>query len=75
MPLLPTHNVTDAQAQRMLGAYGSQEAYLAWLKEQIIEFVIAKESQRIFEIERARYEQIEIEKQAALAALRASLTG
>lgn len=29
----------------MLAAWGSQAAYLAWLKEQIIEYVIDAESQ------------------------------
>lgn len=43
MPTLPTLTVTDAQATRMIAAFGSAEAYRTWLKEQIIDYVVAKE--------------------------------
>jgi len=45
MPTLPTLTVTQAQADRMLAAYGSQSEYTSWLKNAIIDFVIAKENQ------------------------------
>lgn len=40
---LPTLTVTDAQAQRMLAAYGTTDNYKAWLRSQIIDFVKAYE--------------------------------
>ena len=52
MPQLPTLTVTDAQAQRMLAAYGSVDNYLEWLRSQIIEFVVSQEfiaAQKSFE--------------------------
>lgn len=39
MPQLPTFNVTDAQAQRILKAFGTPEAYKEWLKEAIAIYV------------------------------------
>jgi hypothetical protein len=43
MPNMPTFQVTDAQAQRILAAYGDADAYRAWLKRAIREHVIAHE--------------------------------
>lgn len=43
MPNLPTLTVTDAQADRMLAAWGTIDHYKAWLQQQIIEFVIEAE--------------------------------
>jgi hypothetical protein len=44
MPALPTLTVTDEQANRMLAAWGSTNAYTEWLKNQIIDFVLNKEA-------------------------------
>ena len=66
MPTLPTITVTDAQAQRMLAAYGSVDNYKKWLTKQIIEFVIRTEQFAI--------QQEAAQEQAALAnTLRQSL--
>lgn len=43
MPTLPTIEVTQTQADRMLAAYGSVENYKKWLKNQIVLFVTDKE--------------------------------
>lgn len=45
MPDLPTFTVTSAQATRLLNAFGSTDNYKAWLRAQIIEFVLNKERQ------------------------------
>lgn len=44
MPTLPTFTVTDAQAQRMLAAWGSAEEYKKWLREQIALYVSMQEA-------------------------------
>ena len=44
MPTLPTLTVTDAQANRMIAAWGSTAAYKEWLKEQVIQYVIRREA-------------------------------
>lgn len=44
MPTLPTITVSDANAQRMLAAYGSEAAYITWLQNSIIDFVLNKEA-------------------------------
>lgn len=46
MPDLPTLTVTQTQADRMIAAWGSAAAYRAWLKEQIIAFVINYETEQ-----------------------------
>jgi uncharacterized NAD(P)/FAD-binding protein YdhS len=43
MPALPTFTVTDAQAQRLLAAFGSVDNYKAWLKEQLVRYVVDHE--------------------------------
>ncbi|HWT39679.1 MAG TPA: hypothetical protein VN081_00135 [Dongiaceae bacterium] len=48
MPTLPTFTVTQAQADRLLAAYGSVDNYKAWLKEQIIEYVVEVEGDVTF---------------------------
>ena len=45
MPTLPTLTVTQAQADRLLAAFGSQAAYKQWLKDNIIAFVVEHEAQ------------------------------
>ena len=44
MPTLPTITVSDANAQRMLAAYGNEAAYVKWLTDSIVEFVLNKEA-------------------------------
>lgn len=44
MPTLPTFTVTDAQAQRMLAAWGSVSEYRRWLREQIAMYVSTHEA-------------------------------
>jgi hypothetical protein len=43
MPDLPTITVTQAQADRMLAAYGSVANYRLWLKTTIIQYVTTTE--------------------------------
>jgi hypothetical protein len=43
MPTLPTFTVTQAQADRLLAAFGSVENYQNWLKNQLVTFVLNKE--------------------------------
>lgn len=45
MPTLPTLTVTQAQADRILAAFGDANAYKAWLKDRIVDFVATKEAQ------------------------------
>jgi hypothetical protein len=52
MPNLPTFTVTDAQAARLLAAFGSTENYKAWLKQQLTAYVLDKET----EAERATFQ-------------------
>jgi hypothetical protein len=47
MPDLPTLTVTQAQADRMLAAWGSASNYKEWLKNQVIAYVVAKEDQEL----------------------------
>lgn len=68
MPQLPTLTVTDAQAARMLAAYGTVDAYKAWLIEQIIGHVLDHEQKRM------ATEALE-QQRTAMAALRAELEG
>lgn len=49
MPVLPSPTVTTAQANRMLAAWGSEQAYMDWLVRSIKEFVLAEESKDIEE--------------------------
>lgn len=44
MPTLPTLTVTQAQADRLLAAFGTTKAYKDWLKENLIQYVIDHES-------------------------------
>jgi hypothetical protein len=68
MPALPTLTVTDEQANRMLAAWGSAENYSAWLKSEIIEFVLNKEANE-------RYRAWSAQEQAKRDADRAALGG
>ncbi len=44
MPDLPTITVTQAQADRMLSAWGSAANYKTWLKQMIIDYVLSQEA-------------------------------
>lgn len=44
MPQLPTLTVTDAQATRLLAAFGTSAAYKEWLKNRLIEYVVEAEA-------------------------------
>lgn len=46
MPTLPTFEVTQAQADRLINAFGSVDNYKAWLKERLIEYVIESEARQ-----------------------------
>lgn len=39
MPTLPTFDVTDEQAARLMAAFGTPAAYKAWLRRQIVDAV------------------------------------
>lgn len=47
MPTLPTITVTQAQADRMLAAYGDVATYKRWLADQIRQYVTQIETSRI----------------------------
>jgi hypothetical protein len=47
MPSLPTFTVTDAQAQRLLAAFGSVENYEEWLLRAIVGYVLSFEAEEI----------------------------
>ena len=54
MPLLPTVTVTQAQADRILVAFGVDQAtaviaYKEWLVKSLREYVIAKTTQQLVE--------------------------
>lgn len=66
MPTLPTFDVTDNQANRMIAVFGSPEAYVEWLKTTIVEYVLAAEEKEI----RAQFEE---EYQERIAQGRADL--
>lgn len=44
MPNMPTFAVTDAQAARLLGVFGSPEEFRAWYKQTVIEEVLRREA-------------------------------
>lgn len=66
MPQLPTFTVTDAQASRITAAFGNVETYKAWLKQSIIDYVVAYE-------ERVEYETWKEQRQAKNDAIRTEL--
>lgn len=43
MPMLPTCEVSAAQGERILAAYGSIENYRNWLKHSVREYVLQYE--------------------------------
>lgn len=57
MPALPTLTVTQAQADRMIAAYGSVTAYKQWLRESIAAFVAHRETQATLDQINASYVQ------------------
>lgn len=74
MPTLPTLTVTQAQADRMIAAYGDPgdttaqavEKYKAWLTESIVDYVLRAEARDL-------HEQHNAALRDALATLRDSL--
>lgn len=60
MPALPTLDVTKAQADRMMAAFGSVENYKEWLRQQILHYVIDTEVEQV----RLEVTQREIDKKA-----------
>lgn len=67
MPTLPTLDVTQAQADRMMAAYGSVAGYRQWLKQQIIEYVVAAEARARVETFRAEQDRLEGQARADLS--------
>lgn len=68
MPTLPTLTVTDAQANRMLAAWGSTGEYTNWLQDQIIEYVLRYEK-------RQRLANFDAQEKVAEQEARTSLLG
>lgn len=66
MPTLPTLTVSDVQANAMLQAWGTPEAYLDWLTRQIKGYVLANETRKIDA-------EVEAERQQRMAELIARL--
>lgn len=56
MPSLPTIDVTQAQADRMLAAFGSAALYRQWLRRQIVAVVVEAEARNRAESFRATQE-------------------
>lgn len=50
MPMLPSIEVTQTQADRMLAAYGSIANYKQWLTQSIIDYVLADEERKRREV-------------------------
>jgi hypothetical protein len=44
---LPTLSVTNAQAQRLLAAFGDQAGYRRWLKRALLDEVDRREARRL----------------------------
>ena len=61
MPMLPTEEVTAAQAERVMAAFGSVGIYLAWLRRQVVEYVISHEQRQQAEEFRTQRQGIEQE--------------
>lgn len=53
MPTLPTFTVTDAQAARLMAAFGDTATYREWLKQNLIDYVISYEERKDYEAWRA----------------------
>jgi hypothetical protein len=66
VPDLPTLTVTDSQADRILAAFDDQGAYLAWLRKQLVEYVVN------VELSRMQADALEQQRQA-VTVLRAEL--
>jgi hypothetical protein len=65
MPTVPSYDVTQAQADRMIAAHGSVAEYRAWRKATDIAFVVEKERlarlKAFGDEQRARDEQTKVE--------------
>ena len=66
MPTMPTIDVTQAQADRALAAYGSVANYKRWLADSVREYVVTKERAAI----NLRHEQA---RQAEVAQVEADM--
>jgi hypothetical protein len=44
---MPTFDVSDDQANILLGVFGSPEAYIAWLQNEVVGYVLAKKQEEI----------------------------
>lgn len=62
MVALPTIEVTQAQADRVLAAYGSVANYRAWLRRGVVDYVVQFEMEAF----RASQQQAGIDKQAQI---------
>lgn len=66
MPDLPTITVTDAQATRILNAFGDAATYRAWLRQSVRDYVLSKEATAIRAEQQAKMD-------AAVAAINTEL--
>lgn len=64
---LPTLDLTEPQAARVLAVFGDAATYRAWLRERVVAHVLEHEQRRM------QAEALE-DQRTALAALRAELT-
>ena len=69
MPVLPTLTVTQAQADYLLGVFGTQEAYKAWLLAQIKGRVMDLELQKARDDANQYVEQRRVALEASLAGI------
>lgn len=68
MPTLPTLTVTQAQADRLIGVFGSVEAYKAWLLQAL--------KLKVMESEAASARaSVQIQIEAARTALESDMSG
>jgi hypothetical protein len=66
MPDLPTFTITQAQADRILAAFGSVQNYRDWLSSSVRDYVFQHERRQILQ-------EYDVELQAKLAEIKASL--
>lgn len=73
MPNLPTVNVTQAQADRILAVFGDIPSYKRWLVQAIKEYVVQQEILRMEEISYTEAQAAEAARLKKLSDLRNSL--
>lgn len=64
---LPTISIRDEHADRVIAAFGDVTAYKAWLREQVVSYVVGVE-------QRAMQAEALEQQRAAAAALRTELS-